>query len=522
LEVSKLKFHHFAIAWGLLFFLQGWWTPPHIDELYYWRFSQELDWGFFDHPPMVALLIKISDTLFNGGLAIRACTVLMTVASLWIIFKQIDSAMKTSLFWSLVFILPFLHLYGFITTPDVPLLFFGALFLYFYKRITENDLWSDYLLWGVVMGLMLYSKYHGALLIIFTLISNPRLFLKPKTYIAGAIGLLVWVPHIWWQYEHNWMTFRYHLSERTGNYEWFFPLEYLGNMVLFFNPLLIGFLIRTVRNKWQNQYEKALYFVFIGFLGFFAFQSFRDHVQPQWLILTYIPFIVLLINHFKDSDRKIFRKLVFLSVPIMIAAHIFLSFDLLKSDGGIFRKEQFVQKIEEIAGNRPVVFVDSYQDPSIYKWFKPNSISHSFNRDFKRKNQFNIWMQDTMMNGEEVFVYALDRFKIPDYVTYRSFDKIKVSMEEDSTLTIKNPYDYPVEFSEQKHQIIALFYKKKRVVKRIPIDLKQEEIIAAESEKNSGFKFDAPGGFEYDAVGFSVKVDPWPGTSVYHRYKISK
>ena len=33
-------------------------TGLHPDEAYYFQFSQTLDWGYFDHPPMIALLIR--------------------------------------------------------------------------------------------------------------------------------------------------------------------------------------------------------------------------------------------------------------------------------------------------------------------------------------------------------------------------------------------------------------------------------------------------------------------------------
>src|SRR5271169_280058 len=35
------------------------------DETYYWDWSRELSWGYFDHPPMIAWLIAISRHLFG-------------------------------------------------------------------------------------------------------------------------------------------------------------------------------------------------------------------------------------------------------------------------------------------------------------------------------------------------------------------------------------------------------------------------------------------------------------------------
>ncbi|WP_235297609.1 ArnT family glycosyltransferase [Portibacter marinus] len=523
---NRTIYFYFALAWLALFTLQAWWTPPHIDELYYWRFSQYLDWGYFDHPPMVALMIWFSDLIFSGNLAIRATTVLMTMVSIYLVWKMVDQPSKTKSFWYVVFSLPLLHLYGFITTPDVPLLFFSALFFLCYQKILENDRWKDYLLWGLIMGLLLYSKYHGALLIIFTLLAHPRLFLNPKTYLAGLLGILIWAPHVWWQYEHQWMTFNYHLSERVGDFKWFYPLEYLGNLLVVFNPFFILFLVKVIKKTWNNQFEKTCYFVLIGFLVFFGFHSFRDHVQPQWLVLTYVPFIYLLIKRLDGKGEKRLRLLFLISSPLLIALHVFMTFDLLKTDGGIWRKDQFAAMIAERAGNRPVVFFDSYQDPSIYEWYRPSSISHSFNRASKRKNQFNIWLQDTLMNESEIFVFAPDRFKVPDFLVYQSFDKLKVMVNKQGFLVVQNPYDYAFQLGEGGISIDLLLYKDKKVIETIPMNqwaLKDPNdviSIRAQSDTVLNFKTNPPPDTKADEYGYSIKMPPWPGAAVYYRYRL--
>ena len=38
--------------------LQAHFTELIFDEAYYWHYAQNMAWGYFDHPPMVALMIK--------------------------------------------------------------------------------------------------------------------------------------------------------------------------------------------------------------------------------------------------------------------------------------------------------------------------------------------------------------------------------------------------------------------------------------------------------------------------------
>ena len=63
-------------AWWTVNLLQAALTGLANDEAYYWYFSQHLDWGYFDHPPMVAVLVWLSSWL-PGALDIRFFSTLL-------------------------------------------------------------------------------------------------------------------------------------------------------------------------------------------------------------------------------------------------------------------------------------------------------------------------------------------------------------------------------------------------------------------------------------------------------------
>lgn len=65
-----------------------------------------------------------------------------------------------------------LQLYGFIAVPDGPLMMTTALFLLTFKWFSENRRCA-WLWMGVAMALMAYSKYHGALVVLFALAATP-------------------------------------------------------------------------------------------------------------------------------------------------------------------------------------------------------------------------------------------------------------------------------------------------------------------------------------------------------------
>src|SRR5476649_2258510 len=112
---------YFLLCWTIFNILQAYKLEIHADEAYYWLYSRFLDWGYFDHPPMVALFIRIGDTLMHNELGLRLVTVLTSTASvylLWLILKKyaVDA-------WAIILVISgifIFHIYGFTTTPDAP------------------------------------------------------------------------------------------------------------------------------------------------------------------------------------------------------------------------------------------------------------------------------------------------------------------------------------------------------------------------------------------------------------------
>ena len=54
------------------------------DEAYYHIFAQNLAWGYYDHPPMTALLVWLGELLFAGELGVRFFFVLLQPLYLYI------------------------------------------------------------------------------------------------------------------------------------------------------------------------------------------------------------------------------------------------------------------------------------------------------------------------------------------------------------------------------------------------------------------------------------------------------
>ena len=64
------------------------------DEAYYWHYAKNLAWGYFDHPSMVALMIKIGGFLFEGELGVRFVSCLFSVGTFVLLWLAIDNTEK--------------------------------------------------------------------------------------------------------------------------------------------------------------------------------------------------------------------------------------------------------------------------------------------------------------------------------------------------------------------------------------------------------------------------------------------
>ena len=83
------------ILWVIADLMVAIFTPLHADEAYYALYGRHLDWGYYDHPPMVALLTAFSSALFKGNLSVRFLTVLLHGGTLCLIWRSIASESPT-------------------------------------------------------------------------------------------------------------------------------------------------------------------------------------------------------------------------------------------------------------------------------------------------------------------------------------------------------------------------------------------------------------------------------------------
>lgn len=443
----------FYLLWLLLGFIQAAYTELFDDEAYYWVYSKFPAWGYFDHPPMIAILIRTGYALFGDELGVRLFMVILSAGTL----MAIDSLLEKKddrLFYAIALGIALLQIGSFMAVPDVPMFFFAALFFLAYRKFSVEQSWQHAAWLGIICALLLYSKYHGVLVIFFTLISNLRLLLKPQTYFAGTVALLLFFPHLYWQYTHSFPSVHYHLFERNAiRYKTTYTVEYLWGQMLLPGPF-IGLILlwAAFSHKPVNAVEKAMKWSMAGIYLLFLLSTAKGRSQANWTVPAYVSLIVLAHQYLADRQKLavwIYRLLA-PSMLLVLVTRVYMLLDIppvpaIKKDE-FHRNPDWAKSIREKAAGKPVVFINSYQRAAKY-WFYAGEPAFSLNNILYRRSNYNFWPLEAPLLGRQVLLVSSDtlalfrdtifnsRKPIGSFTVdpYYSFSQVEISSRGDLT-----------------------------------------------------------------------------------------
>ncbi len=509
-------------VWWIANLVQAGFTELANDEAYYHMFAERLAWGYFDHPPVTALLVWAGERLFGGELGVRFFFTVLQPLYLWILWRLIRPAdagrRDAALFVVVSAATLMLQLYGFIAVPDGPLMFTTALFLLTFKWFSENRR-RAWLWMGIAMALMAYSKYHGALVVLFALAANPRQLLRPALYSSGAVALLLLVPHLVWQYEHDWASFAYHLSGRNSVFRPGYVVEFLANVLVVFNPFFVPLYVQAWRKvKPQTPVGRALKLLPVAFIVFFMLSSLRGYVQPQWVIVSCFGLVCVLFAYARRHPRT--RRYVMraggVTVGLIVLVRLVMIFNPLGIRFEVFNNPESYAAIAAEADGRPVVFRYGYAVAAKYAFYTGGEAYCQPNIRY-RTHQWQFRDDDSQFIGREVLVECPDGtvsdstrqvrtltmangrsftwFVDPAFHPVRLVDiaftglpgRVAAGETLRLELRIRNPYPYAIRVGADDTQLVMLWKHGRFRVDEFPTG--ESFTIPADSELTRGVTF---------------------------------
>lgn len=513
----------FLYLLGVIFIinlLQAHFTELIFDEAYYWYYAQNLAWGYFDHPPMVAWLIKLSSVFFNGELGVRFMSCILSAATFILLWLMIDHPKKKAYvlhFFAIAFSMTLLNAYGFFTLPDTPLLFFTAFFLWIYKKfiVTPSALLALFL--GITMAAMMYSKYHAVLVIVFVLLSNIKLIKNRYAWLAVVVAVLFYTPHFLWLYDHDFVSIKYHLFERPNQAYSFtkFTAKYFLDLITLFGftfPLVYYVLYKT---KPEDTFTKTLVYLIYGVIIFFFVSSFSKRTQAQWVIVISIPLVVLIFNYIISHEkiRKWFFRLSIANIIVLLFLRIGLIYEpffpiVFETHGN----KEWVDRLDYEVWDIPVVFENSWRNASMYQFYSGRKAT-SLNNIMFRQNQYSIDNSTSELQHKRIF-YASKYTPKPGFVfprrdgskyyggyvdRFESFrklkciveaEKVKLDFDREFKLQVYNPYEVDIPLEKLKYGLAYLNnYKEVIQLQQILPTPEDSSILVLKSNDTTNFTF---------------------------------
>ena len=300
------------------------------DESYYWLYSKHLQWNYFDHPPMIALWLRIftlNGLLFDYEIFLRLGSVVSCACSTWFVYKAVAEIKSERAGWFAACIFN-TSLYagivaGVLIMPDSPQLFFWTFCLWqIAKLMTNEDSWATWLLFGISAGLCSMSKIHGGFIwigVALYVICRHRAWLRnPKLYVALLVSLVIISPVLFWNFQYDFVTWKFHSARIV-------PLESSGVRGNFFtvfieqifitNPFVFFLILPLISTLWKrNKLQPALVvYNFIALpliFSLFIISIFRE-VWYHWSGPAYVSLIpYAAIRLAEHNPKKDFPRLI--------------------------------------------------------------------------------------------------------------------------------------------------------------------------------------------------------------------
>jgi len=327
------------------------------DEVYYWTYALHLQSNYFDHPPIVGWLIRLTtaNLLLHTELFVRLGAIISSAICTLLIYKigTVISSRQTGWYAALLYTASIYSsiIAGTFILPDSPQMVFwlwSILLLVKIVNLPVNNPQSR-ILWcwfGISGGLCIMSKVHGVFLWFavgsYAIFFNKTWLIDKSIYLSAVISLLIVSPIIIWNIQHHFISYTYHgnrviLTGAGLNIDGFVR-EFFGGF-FYNNPLNFLLIWSSIIAFWKgrlptNKREiRLLLCCSLPLIAVLLFVSLFRDTLPHWSGPAYSSLIILAaIRLATVPDNKINRVRTFLKsslsfiVMLAIAGILIINF----------------------------------------------------------------------------------------------------------------------------------------------------------------------------------------------------
>jgi 4-amino-4-deoxy-L-arabinose transferase-like glycosyltransferase len=279
-------------------------TPITFDEAYYWMWSKHLPLSYYDHPPMVALVIRLG-TIIAGDteLGVRLVSILLALPMSFAVFRAASilfGGVRVASTATILLNVTLMAAVGtLVVTPDAPLLVAASFVLFYLAKVLETGRGAWWLAVGAAVGAALLSKYTALFFgpaILIWLVTVPKLrrwLVSPWPYLGGLVALAVFSPVILWNADHHWVSFLKQIGRaRIEDFRLSFIGELIPTQIAFATPLVFVLgamgLYALARREGGALTARALINAMFWIITlYFLWHSLHARVEANWFAPVY-------------------------------------------------------------------------------------------------------------------------------------------------------------------------------------------------------------------------------------------
>jgi hypothetical protein len=403
-----------------------------VDEAHYVLYAKYLDWSYVDHPPLVGWVhAPFFYLLGTNEFLARLPAILLFAATsycAYLFVLRVTKSIQLSLLATLALNCSFmLNVMGLMLLPDSLLLLFIFLLIFTLEKIAREKKPLDFVLLGILLGLMGLAKYTSILLvpplIIFFLMKRRYdIIFSPYIYLAALITLIMITPVIYWNINHDFISFRYQGSHIFGSLATSFNNFIVSLAAQFgaYSPFLFiiafyGF-FKSLRSS--NDYLRLSVLFGATIIAFFLVTSLSEITLPHWPGIFYVLFIPIGSYNLYLAKEKWKRNYLYLSIGlslvVMLFAYVevagkFFTFPDYKSPfRDIYGFPEIVQKADELVKNNSsaapkAIAVTNWTMGSRTMYYSLPYKNEVFVID-NRKDQFDVWQKKSPSGYDLLFL----------------------------------------------------------------------------------------------------------------------
>ena len=292
------------------------------DEAQYWLWSQDLDYGYFSKPPLLAWVIALYSSIFGDSFfSLKIIPSIAYIFTAWAVYnlcKNIGLKKESSYECLLLFLLiPAVSFSSFILSTDIVLLLFWTLALNQLVVIRKFKNFKNFLMFGIFIGLAFLSKYAAIYFIICLIIyilldQNFRKFFF-KNYLGFLLSffciLIILLPNLIWNLNNSWVTLQ-HTSDNAnfGNIDINFVrgFKFLCIQILMLGPLLFIGCILNYRNVILDEKQKLLLIFSLPIFFIVLAEAIIVRANANWAAPGFISLFIFL---YLLTNNGILKKL---------------------------------------------------------------------------------------------------------------------------------------------------------------------------------------------------------------------